>query len=251
MYGRDGSGGWTFEGDPGSPRSLHKYLLTYNDPVDTSDPSGHFGLADIAIANSLQSILVNIQSTIGFAIIDQLQHGGNAGLVDLAVGALFTIGAIVIGPAMSRLNAEASTRIAENPTEGFAIYGELDKYGRPTGARARITREMIGTGSSASAAIIPPGFASEDGFARGHLIGRQLGGSGTDARNLVALKQIPANSPVMRGFENEVRAAVERGETVDYAVLPQYSGSEPIARGVTLQAISDAGLILYVTVLNQ
>ena len=61
--------------------------------------------------------------------------------------------------------------------------------------------------------------------ARGHLLGAQLGGSGDVAENLVTLQQNPATSPIMRGFENQVRAAVEGGQTVNYSVTPIYNGA--------------------------
>jgi hypothetical protein len=75
--------------------------------------------------------------------------------------------------------AESST------SQGHTIFGELDEFGRPTGVRAVITEDMIGTGSPAAQRIRPPGFGGGAvGHARGHLLGDQLGGSG----------QIPATS---------------------------------------------------------
>ena len=53
---------------------------------------------------------------------------------------------------------------------------ELDKLGRPTGAKAVITNDMIVTGSATSSSITPPGFAGGGkggaGHARGHLLGK-------------------------------------------------------------------------------
>jgi hypothetical protein len=40
--------------------------------------------------------------------------------------------------------------------QGNVIFGELDELGRPTGVTANITKDMIGTGSSASSSIRPP-----------------------------------------------------------------------------------------------
>lgn len=109
---------------------------------------------------------------------------------------------------------------------------------------------MINTGKRAR--VDPPGLGGQAaGHARGHLIGRQLGGSGTDPRNVVTLFQRPANSPVMRGFENRVRAAVEAGETVRYTVQPIYRGAEAVPRGVTLTARGSGGFRLDATVLNR
>ncbi|WP_204902516.1 hypothetical protein [Clostridium estertheticum] len=55
-------------------------------------------------------------------------------------------------------------KVAANPK---AIYGELDSLVRPTGINATITRDMIGTGSSARSSIKPPGFlGGVEGHAR-------------------------------------------------------------------------------------
>jgi hypothetical protein len=63
--------------------------------------------------------------------------------------------------------------------------------------------------------------------------------------------QNPANSPVMRGFENQVRAAVEAGETVEYRVLPVYRGNDPLPIGITLEAEGSGGFRLQTSVLNK
>jgi hypothetical protein len=137
-------------------------------------------------------------------------------------------------------------------TGGSIRYGELDALGRPTGIEATITRDMVGTGSDAARSIRPPGFQGQAaGHARGHLLGNQLGGSGKEARNLVTIYQNPANSPVMRGFENQVRAAVESGQAVQYRVTPIYRGGNPMPVGITLQATGDKGFSLQVSVLNR
>ncbi len=111
---------------------------------------------------------------------------------------------------------------------------------------------MIGTGSSAAQRIRPPGFGGrEAGHARGHLLDNQLGGSGTDPRNLVTMFQTPANSPAMRGFENQVRAAVEAGQVVDYWAIPVYQGSNLTPVGVTLRARGSGGFSLDVSIINR
>lgn len=137
------------------------------------------------------------------------------------------------------------------PTRPGTALGSLDDLGRPTGAAATVTRETLGSGTRAARGIRPPGYDATAGHARGHLIGRQLGGSGTDSRNLVTLFQRPANSPVMRGFENQVRAAAEAGEAVRYTAVPVYRGTEAIPRAVTLSARGSRGFRLDVTVLNK
>ena len=120
---------------------------------------------------------------------------------------------------------------------------------KETFVNATITSDMIGTASSS---IKPPGFLGDgEGHARGHLLGRQLGGSGKDPRNLVTLHQNPVNTPVMSSFERQVRKAVEAGETVNYSVTPIYKGNRLIPSGVTLNATGSGGFQLYVTILNR
>ena len=136
-------------------------------------------------------------------------------------------------------------------TAGTAL-GELDALGRTTGAAATITRNMLNTGTAASRSIRPAGFISGSAnHARGHLISRLLGGSGRDARNLATLYQNPVNSPVMRGFEQQVANAVRGGQTVRYEVVPIYRGTELIPRAITMRATGSGGFRLHVTVLNK
>ena len=148
-----------------------------------------------------------------------------------------------------------SAKSAKKSNTGFVKYGELDSLGRATGIEATITADMIGTGTKANASIIPTGFAGggpgSPGHARGHLLGKQLGGSGDDSRNLVTLFQTPVNSPIMRDYENSIRKAVEDGEIVKYSVTPMYNGNELIPRGITLNASGSGGFSLNVTILNR
>jgi hypothetical protein len=143
----------------------------------------------------------------------------------------------------------ATAEKAAQAASGKIDYGNLDQLGRPTGVKATITKDMIGTGTPASSSIRPPGFDQlpVQNRARGHLLGRQLGGSGSDPRNLVTMEQTPANSPVMRDFENQVRAAVENGQTVEYSATPIYDGDNPIPQGITLQGKGSGGFNLNST----
>ena len=77
-------------------------------------------------------------------------------------------------------------------------------------------------------------------------IWRQLGGSGDLTENLVRLQQAPANSPVMSGFEGQIRRVVEGGQAVDYLPTPIYLGDELVPRGITLDAQGTGGLELGV-----
>jgi hypothetical protein len=147
--------------------------------------------------------------------------------------------------------ASTGESAANTAARGHVNYGELDALGRPTGVTATITQGMIGTGTEASRSIRPPGFqGGAANQARGHLLGRQLGGSGTEPRNLVTLEQRPANTPVMSTYEGRVRAAVESGQTVQYASRPIYDGTNPVPRAITLEAQGSGGYRLGVSVLN-
>jgi RHS repeat-associated protein len=148
---------------------------------------------------------------------------------------------------------------ARNATQGVTAprgsinYGKLDKLGRPTGVKAMITEDMIGTGTPANPAIKPPGWRGDGRLyneARGHLLGNQLGGSGDVPENLVTLQQNPANTPFMRGYETQVRRAVEAGETVKYSSTPIYNGNNLVPRGITLSARGSRGFSMDVTILN-
>jgi DNA/RNA non-specific endonuclease len=136
---------------------------------------------------------------------------------------------------------------------GSIRYGALDHLGRPTGVKATITADMIGTGTPANPSITPPGWSGNGTLfneGRGHLLGRQLGGSGDLPENLVTLQQTPANSPVMSSFEFKVRKAVEAGGVVNYSSTPIYNGSTLPPRGITLRGTGTDGLDLYVTFPN-
>ena len=134
----------------------------------------------------------------------------------------------------------------------LCFYGELDSSGRPTGIDATITEDMIKTGTPASQSIKPTGFGGQAaGHARGHLFVKQLGGSGTDPRNLVTLYQNPTNHPVMSSVEVRVRKAVESGETVRYIVTPIYKGNDLIPIGITIDATGSDKFRIFETILNR
>ncbi len=102
-----------------------------------------------------------------------------------------------------------------NQSKGYIVYEEKDNLGRPQGAYGLFKKAMINTGTSANPNVRPPGFISGKSpylHSRGHLIGRQMGGSGDDPRNLVTLYQQPVNTPYMTKYENEIRAALDAKE---------------------------------------
>jgi hypothetical protein len=156
----------------------------------------------------------------------------------------------------ARQNVSAIRRLG-----GTVDYGRVDpKTGQRSGISATITPRMVRAaaardlGSPADSEIRPPGFEElpARNRSRGHLLGRQLGGSGEVEGNLVALYQRRANSPVMRDYENAVAEAVERGETIRYQVRPVYPSPtfEGAPSAVRITASGDHGFRLDVLIDN-
>ena len=138
---------------------------------------------------------------------------------------------------------------------GWITYQSLDQLGRATEANALLKPEMVGTGSAANKDIRPKGFISGDAnHARGHLIGRQLGGSGNDPRNLTTLYQNPVNTPFMTKYENQIRKALDQGETIRYRVQPIYDDTNLLCKEIKLEAkglAMDTAVNFNVTILNE
>lgn len=73
-------------------------------------------------------------------------------------------------------------------------------------------RDILDEGTHARESIIPPGYESGKGQARGHLLARWLGGSGDIPENLFTITQNPTNSPEMSNFERKIYNAVKEME---------------------------------------
>ncbi len=165
------------------------------------------------------------------------------------------------GGATSGPDDKASNVRAIEKLGGKVDYGKVDpRTGQRSGITATITPAMVRAasqhrlGSEPEESIRPPGFSQlpSRNRSRGHLLGRQLGGSGEVASNLVALYQERANSPVMRDYETMVADAVRDGETVRYAVRPLYDGVSDIGapRAVRIRAVGNHGFRLDVEIAN-
>ncbi|MEU6879181.1 DNRLRE domain-containing protein [Streptomyces sp. NPDC046712] len=162
--------------------------------------------------------------------------------------------------------------------KSMTYYMPLDKQGRAQGAFACLTaggfnytdkegnNVLNGPGTEIMGSSAPwppstPGFweNAPPGFRlgniptmnRGHLLARQLGGSGTDRRNLVPLYRA-ANSPEMSTQEQKIADAIAAGNTVFYSSVPVYENeSNPIPLGVTMTAYTSTGVqIVNQTILN-
>lgn len=153
--------------------------------------------------------------------------------------------------------ATFSTNELTDSKSGWIDYHSLDSLGRATGAEALLKPAMVNTGTSANKDIRPPGFISgldPTNHSRGHLIGRQLGGSGDDARNLTTLYQTPVNTPFMTKYENQVRQALDKGETIRYRVTPVYEGTELLCKQIDMEAKGlnkNTTVDFRVTILNE
>ena len=135
--------------------------------------------------------------------------------------------------------AQFSDSDLKDSKNGWITYHDLDSLGRATGADALLKPTMVNTGTTANQDIRPPGFISGKepyGHSRGHLIGRQMGGTGDDARNLTTLYQTPVNTPYMTKYENQVRKALDDGETIRYRVTPIYEGSDLLCKEIEIEA---------------
>ncbi|MFD0391843.1 DNA/RNA non-specific endonuclease [Streptomyces nogalater] len=118
---------------------------------------------------------------------------------------------------------------------------------------ATITRDMIGQGTDANAALRPPGFVhgTKHNQARGHMLAQILGGSGDTLDNLFTITQNPTNSPHMRDLELQIRDAVlgsddRPGEIVQYSVYLEYTDDEKtsVPKWITMEADGNRGFHL-------
>lgn len=144
---------------------------------------------------------------------------------------------------------------------GTVDYGRIDpRTGQRSGIVATITPAMVEAahndqlGSEPDPAIHPPGWDQlpSRNRARGHLLGRQLGGSGENPANLVTLYQERANTPVMSSYETMVAEAVRAGQTVHYQVTPRYASPSDRGppRAIRIRAQGDHGFRLDVEIAN-
>ena len=174
-------------------------------------------------------------------------------------------GILPFPPEATRPSPEAD-RPADNSAAigrlgGAVEYGHVDPAtGQRSGVSATITPNMVAAaardelGSAADPDIRPPGLDQlpARNRARGHLLGRQLGGTGDLPANLVALYQTRANTPVMRDYESAVAEAARAGEVIRYAVHPRYPSAtfEGAPSAIRITASGNRGFRLDVTIAN-
>ena len=120
--------------------------------------------------------------------------------------------------------------------------GSVNANGQAMGVNATLTANMLGAGTKARGT--PPGWQGHGtryNEARAHLLARRLGGSGTDARNIVTMTHQGANTPQMSSFEGKVARRIRAGEVVEYSVRPLHGPGVLPPSAVLLTAYGSCG----------
>lgn len=132
----------------------------------------------------------------------------------------------------------------EYTTEAFETYSALDGLGRCGTAYACVGEELMPAGERESISSVKPSgwinveYGGQYLYNRCHLIGFQLTGENANEENLITGTRY-LNVEGMLPFENLVADYVkETGNHVLYRVTPVFSGTELVARGVELEALS-------------
>ncbi len=131
--------------------------------------------------------------------------------------------------------------------QSFETYAELDQLGRCGMAYACIGIDLMPTQDRESISEVKPSGWNQkqydfvDGkslYNRCHLIGFQLTGENANERNLITGTRY-LNTKGMLPFENMIADYVKETENhVLYRVTPVFVGSELVARGVQMEALS-------------
>lgn len=133
------------------------------------------------------------------------------------------------------------------PTESYETYSPLDGLGRCGPAEANVGVDLMPTEDRGEIGQVKPSgwqtvkYDIVDGkylYNRCHLIGYQLTGENANEQNLITGTRY-MNVEGMLPFEDQVADYVqETGNHVLYRVTPIFSGSELVARGVQMEALS-------------
>ena len=133
-------------------------------------------------------------------------------------------------------------------TEAFEDYAPLDMLGRCGTAYANICKEIMPTEERGAIGHVKPSgwqTVKYNGIVEGnylynrcHLIGFQLAGENANERNLITGTRY-LNIDGMVDFENQVAEYVKKtGNHVLYRVTPVFEGTDLVARGVQMEALS-------------
>ena len=132
--------------------------------------------------------------------------------------------------------------------ESWESYSDLDRLGRCGAAFANIGRDLMPTEERQSIGMIRPSgwhTVRYDDLVEGkylynrcHLIAYQLSGQNANELNLITGTRY-MNTVGMQPFENQVAEYVRTtGNHVLYRVTPIFKGSDLVARGVQMEALS-------------
>lgn len=149
------------------------------------------------------------------------------------------------------------------PTTSYETYSPLDLLGRCGPAEANVGTDLMPTEERGEIGQVQPSgwqtvkYDIVDGqylYNRCHLIGYQLTGENANEKNLITGTRY-MNVEGMLPFEDQVADYVqETGNHVLYRVTPIFSGTELVARGVQMEALSvedgGAGVCFNVYVYN-
>lgn len=132
-------------------------------------------------------------------------------------------------------------------TQAYEYYSPLDMLGRCGYAMACLGQELMPTEERGTIGQVKPSgwqtvkYDFVDGkflYNRCHLIGFQLAGENANEQNLITGTRY-LNTEGMLPFENEVAEYItDTGNHVLYRVTPIYDGSNLVARGVQIEALS-------------
>lgn len=132
-------------------------------------------------------------------------------------------------------------------TESFENYSELDSLGRCGVAIANVGVDLMPTSDRGTIGSVKPSgwhtikYDIVDGkylYNRCHLIGYQLTGENANKKNLITCTR-EMNVGAMLDFENEVTKYIKETKNhVLYRVTPVYDGTNLLAKGVQIEALS-------------
>jgi DNA-entry nuclease len=132
-------------------------------------------------------------------------------------------------------------------TNSFEEYSDLDSLGRCGVALANISTDLMPTESRGTIGSVKPTgwhtikYDIVDGkylYNRCHLIGYQLTGENANNKNLITCTR-QMNVGAMLDFENEVTNYIKKTNNhVLYRVTPIFEGSNLVAKGVQMEALS-------------
>ncbi|HET6844863.1 MAG TPA: RHS repeat-associated core domain-containing protein [Candidatus Angelobacter sp.] len=133
----------TFEGDPQSPASLHKYLYAGANPIDRTDPSGNdFGIGDLAVASAIGATIGAISTVTANYALGRAQT-----FTSIAQGA--AIGAVVGPLALAFPLVGAGIGVLSISGAGVTLYKTFNNPnstpGQKVAAFALIVAALYGT----------------------------------------------------------------------------------------------------------